>query len=869
MAANTGEPLVEVRQVFIEETPNLIRPILAPVIIGTNFQIETRLAAGLYTGSSLVLTYPDIKAGAVVQTAETEVGITTVEDRFDITTGFGVVVSATSVTIPASLSPEKELLANTQLNTTSGTTLEDISRDFFTLGIRQGDIVQFITDFSDLEIGGSRQSNQPGDYIVTAITSPTELDAAGNVPANNVGTVAEPYAIVAVTNDVVELTINGVAIPAITLTAGAAQTAQDIVDDLNADLAFTAEAIADTFTNTAGNVFVRITSRDLGFASSILFETPALSAHTTLGIGKAAEVTGTVNDPFAVVVTVNDTLDFTINGVVIPTITLTAGAARTAAQVVVDINASGAFFAEAIASDDNGFVKILSRDASNSSIIIGAGTANATLGFSAGTTFGDTFGANNQPLITETSIEYRIERRGSSAGTVDITYRARRTDTKEQLFEFQDLNSLEAELGLAVPENPISFGMSLALQNSNLSVLGVAVGDDTVSEYQTALEFLEDIDVWGIVPLTQSPTVFQLLQAHEEQMSSPGEGRERTGLINPVIDLFTEKQVLRVLIGVDPTGGGPYPTSTFDEAGALFLTNLIVPGDEIHITSIGGADSIFIDGIDQGTPSVDSPILLLVASIIDETEITIVGQFTAGTSITDISYLVRTPDFTKFQLANNIKALAQAFQDRRLFMIHPDVVRIAHPTTGINTQVPGYYLGAALAGQMGSLKPSQGHSTLPVAGFTGLLRSNGFFSKSQLDIISSGGVWIFTQRVSGAPLTTRHQLSTDITSLERSEASVTKVTDYGAKFFRLQLTPLLGRTNVSKEFIERQLRPSVEAVLRDLKEDMIIGMDSRVLKLAQNHNSPDTIDVEVEWRVFAPTNKIVVTLNIGFQLVGG
>lgn len=859
MAVDTGEPQVIVRQEFAQVTPVLARPILPPVAVGVAYQIETRKFGATYANAQIVLNYPDLKAGAVVLQPETVVEILTVEDRFDITSGFNVVITATQITVPAGLVPEKDIVGQTQVSTSAGTALTDAEADFFLSGIRAGDVVQFILDEADLDVIKSVASNQPGDYVVIAVSSPTEIEVRGRVPANHVVGSTENYTIAAGSSDVVGLDVDELGAFTVTLTAGT-RTAQQIVDDLNADATFAARAVADVF-----NSKVRMQSLTKGPASSIEFQTPvAQSAHAALSLGEAASIVGTKTENFDIETNGDDRLKFRINAVDIPEIQLSPGTGRTAAQIAAELNADTDFAAEATASDDGGKLRITSDDDVDSIIEVQLTTygtsAYSTLGLTVGTFLGKASGSNAKSLIKEDNVEYKIVRRGTSAGDIEVSYRARRTDLKGQVFEFGLSSALTSSLGAAVPKNPLAYGMDIMIQNTDLTVLGTAVNDDTSAEFQEAFELLQTEDVHSIVPLTQDSTVLTLLDQHVTERSAPLKAQERIGWFSPLIPLFESRQADRTI--TDPVG--TVPSDEWDDSGALYVTNEVVAGDLIRITSLTG--TIEIDGVDQGTASSTSPIDLTVLSVIDETTVRVAGEFTSGTSITSVTYEVRTKDFTKFELAQNKRDLGQTFSNRRTVLVHPDVVEVNNAGTLEN--VPAYFLACALAGQRSAIRPAQGQSTLSITGpFTKLLRSNKFFSKDQLDTISTGGIWIMTQRQSGAPMQTRRQLTTDVTALEKAELSVTAVADFAAKYLRFQLTPLLGRNNITKRFIERQFRPQIEAVLRDLREDENVGEDTRVLTLGQDPDNATRLIVRIDFKVPPPFNEADITLVIAFQTV--
>jgi hypothetical protein len=107
----------------------------------------------------------------------------------------------------------------------------------------------------------------------------------------------------------------------------------------------------------------------------------------TEGVSSTAAVMyGTQPGTFNIIAATNDSFNLTLDqGSVVP-VTLTAGAARTRAQIATDINTA---VGSTVAFDDTfngqGSVKILSTtNGRNSHVLIGTGTANDTLGFTTG-----------------------------------------------------------------------------------------------------------------------------------------------------------------------------------------------------------------------------------------------------------------------------------------------------------------------------------------------------------------------------------------------------------------------------------------------------------------------------------------------------
>lgn len=115
------------------------------------------------------------------------------------------------------------------------------------------------------------------------------------IAAEAFGTVVGPYAVVAATTDVFSVKIDGGSTINVTLTAGAARTATQIVADLSGDATFGAAAVADVF-----NGRVRVTSKQAGgtgASSSVQFITATSHAcNAALGFNGTA-ITG-FNTPY-------------------------------------------------------------------------------------------------------------------------------------------------------------------------------------------------------------------------------------------------------------------------------------------------------------------------------------------------------------------------------------------------------------------------------------------------------------------------------------------------------------------------------------------------------------------------------------------
>lgn len=141
---------------------------------------------GTYTGiPAQTYTYPLIKQGAVVQSPSTLVSVflKTVEDIFDITNGFGVVKSPSLVTVPGNVTPFGPVTTNNGqilINSTVGG-FTDLTLDFFALGVRPGDVLQFITNPSELQYVNSIAAADSQSHTILSITGQNTLTFSPNV----------------------------------------------------------------------------------------------------------------------------------------------------------------------------------------------------------------------------------------------------------------------------------------------------------------------------------------------------------------------------------------------------------------------------------------------------------------------------------------------------------------------------------------------------------------------------------------------------------------------------------------------------------------------------------------------------------------
>ena len=175
--------------------------------------------------------------------------------------------------------------------------------------------------------------------------------------------------------------------------------------------------------------------------------------------------------------------------------------------------------------------------------------------------------------------------------------------------------------------------------------------------------------------------------------------------------------------------------------------------------------------------------------------------------------------------------------------------------------MPGYFLAAAVAGQKSENRPSQPNTNLPLNINTELKFSNTYFRPEFLDIIASGGTYILVQDTPESFPFSRHQLTTDVTSIETREFSITTAIDFFAKFLRTQLKPFIGRFNITDNYLA-QIKGVAQAAARKTVFTFRDLREIKIRKIEQDTDQPDTIILDLDITPLFPANFIRVRLFI-------
>ena len=486
-----------------------------------------------------------------------------------------------------------------------------------------------------------------------------------------------------------------------------------------------------------------------------------------------------------------------------------------------------------------------------------------------------------------------------------MQYKALRKDvtssaTSPGLLVFNSVAEVESLIGPVTQDNPLAFGLSLAFLNAptiSLSALGVDetsadAPDGTLDGYQRALDYLELKEVYAIAPLTQDREVHKLLSLHVTELSKPESKKERMGIVSMAIP--TEKEPTLVISGtatIGPEINGKYVLTFTDDTlnipvalnGKTDANNTTIVGGvgqdyttqngiyldregdafKYWVSKVVGTNQVqieindaFLPGSGPGTGGNDDGFY--------KTDNAALANFPANGEL--VTILIRQAAIDTSTTAGKLAACealaeiaggASGYQNRRLVALQPE--QVGTTLDGTELLVPGHYVGAAIAAMVGQQNPSQPFTNLPMVGFTRPVGSNDKFSETQMATAAAGGIYWVIQDTPGGPLASRHQLTTDVTSLKTRELSILKSIDFLAKLIRNQVKRFIGRNNITKQLLET-VALGINGALSNASGSVVAS--ASLDRIAQDKSNLDTITVDITVVPFYPANYIKITIFV-------
>jgi len=477
----------------------------------------------------------------------------------------------------------------------------------------------------------------------------------------------------------------------------------------------------------------------------------------------------------------------------------------------------------------------------------------------------------------------------NEGGVVHLAYRALRIDLSADaaqpgVLRVGNISDLESIYGPIDVRNPLALGVYFALLNSGDGVEVNALGLDSVSSaeplgtiasYGRALEFLRGYEIYAIAPLTQSEDVIALCDAHVKDMSEPAMRGERVVISAPVN--ATRRNDTVVLSagasGADSTGNvlqvdlNESPEAALSEAGVD--TSGVIPfelssGQQLFLTLVVGGETfrLSVKSVDGARVTLRDVAELSVAQNADGfyTGSDIPSDFAAA----DFSLALRGTVLTlpgssrldKTAYAETTREKAQQYLNRRQLRLYPDTV-ISTAVGGVSRRLPSFYWAAALAGACANLPAQEPFTRVPLVGFSDV--AGPLLDRTHYDIISAGNSVIEVETAGQSPAL-RIQSTTDPTTIESREWSVTRAVDLFAKTMRNQLRARIGRFNITQSYLD-ELTLLVDSLCNSAVASGLFR-GANVTRLEQDPQQPDTIIVVISVEVLFPANYIDVTIVV-------
>lgn len=426
---------------------------------------------------------------------------------------------------------------------------------------------------------------------------------------------------------------------------------------------------------------------------------------------------------------------------------------------------------------------------------------------------------------------------------VKATFRAVNSDGYLAPVRITSVNDIIENYGEISPYNELAFMLNTMYANSQFKVCyGMNVASDTgniETEYGKGFEALSNLEVYShAIGSTQVSATF--VASYVNQASDPYEAHERIAVCSIDMDDMTE------------TGNGGVSTFLQVDGDNDVLTTLnsdlnvirVSIGDEFRLVNDDGDLGLYIA---KSTPLTDSQVEVEWVS----------GEVFTNTS-QPTTYEIHSGDST--DQANRFAE--SGIGERRVAIVFPGWFTAEY--NGDIKEFPPYFISATIAGKDGGEIVSQSFTnmTMAVSGLKSYqLDTTSFYSKSDLDLIGSGGYDIMMQT---APITqtfmSRHDLTTNMDAIEYRERSITKQVDLVAKTYRAAISPYIGKYNISDKLV-KFIKQICVNVNKSITKDSIVRV-IETISVERDKDIADKINIIVSVTVFVAGNYYEITLNV-------
>lgn len=435
----------------------------------------------------------------------------------------------------------------------------------------------------------------------------------------------------------------------------------------------------------------------------------------------------------------------------------------------------------------------------------------------------DDYSVANNTVTISANAEYQ-----SNLYQIRIGYLANKNASDYGYKTLYSLADVEETIGEPVSWNPLAFGAKLAMLNSGRTINVVNVSGMTSNDIENAVDgTLGTREVYAIAPVTHNVSI-GVMKTHVDTYSLAINKKERIVIMNQDLSGFWS--------------GTAFSSDNTDKTNT--------------VTAIRDANISYLDR----RVVITHPD---VAYITETRHISTISPTWIANSFTNTS-----AGFASYNL--KAKFAFDAFINNKKYKAGTEITAAIWAevmATGwgggdgmvtVKVPVPGYYYPCLVVGQIVGEFPEQPLTNLPTTGLEETYGSSDYYNEAQLNILAEGGTYIMVQSNPNAPIVSRHQLTTDMTQVSKRELSIVKALDYVAKFIRKSMVPYIGRYTITPAFLKLVNSILISISLYLTREGRIADM--KILSVAVDELSPDTIRVTVDIKVKYPVNYIKVTL---------
>lgn len=407
---------------------------------------------------------------------------------------------------------------------------------------------------------------------------------------------------------------------------------------------------------------------------------------------------------------------------------------------------------------------------------------------------------------TVAGVVYRV-----LSGTVLLSYRSLRRDLAADFISVSSTDEIDAAVGNQDIQNPLAVAGYIVLANTPIKFNLLPIESDDNTGYMKALDLLATNEkIYVIVPLTQDAQVIAAYASHCTTMSMPEKSKWRKIYAN--LSMPETKIVVDITSGTVTKDTATSLLYIKDEATGQFISKNVQPNDYLNVYNDSGTFQYAVKVKDVLNED--------VAEIFtDKYQIDATGNYVllnqTLTVTTDVAVKYEVNRYLSKQgISDAMCTIAQSFKNKRLTLVESDsiILEIAN----VDYFATGEYLAVAYGALRAGLPPHQGFSTIGIAGIKRVLRSNKFFTDTQLDEMATAGVfWVIQDEPTALPYC-YYQTTTDNTMLETREDSCVATVDYVSKYYKDNLKNVLGKFNVNEISVKY-----VQNVLKDITDKLL------------------------------------------------